>query len=205
LGRYCKCSMARKTRSRVGSEIPGFRLTTAETVWIETSATRATSMIVTLRIERTGRMNVNMNVHLDGQIKPQCELFAGDRSRNSGVRRPFHQDQREQSIDFRDVQSSRSERQKDLGRFIVPEGLEDSAQGFNPISANLLPKSSSSSSSSSSWSLRIEVVAKGPTDGRRKQASGGSFAYTTKETTEDEGRRRGRGRFGQQASAYPLR
>ena len=27
---------------------------------------------------------------------------------------------------------------EDLGRFIAPEGLQDSAQGFNPISANLL-------------------------------------------------------------------
>jgi hypothetical protein len=31
-------------------------------------------------------MNVNMNVHLDCQIKLQCELFVGHRSRNSGVR-----------------------------------------------------------------------------------------------------------------------
>ena len=52
------------------------------------------------------------------------------------------------------------------------------------------------------------MVAKGRTDGRRKQASGeikvkdasgGSFAYTTKETTEDEGRQQDR--FGQQVSA----
>jgi hypothetical protein len=44
--------------SRVGSEIPGFRLTTAETVWIETLATRATSVIVALRSELTWGMNV---------------------------------------------------------------------------------------------------------------------------------------------------
>src|SRR5208282_3493829 len=53
LGRYWRRSIASKTRSRVGSEIPGFRLTTAETVWIETLATRATSVMVALRSELT--------------------------------------------------------------------------------------------------------------------------------------------------------
>jgi hypothetical protein len=71
--------MACKTRFRVGSEIPGFRLTTAETVWIETFATRATSVMVTLRSERTVRMNVNMNVHIEFRLRRQTGIFAAGR------------------------------------------------------------------------------------------------------------------------------
>src|SRR5580658_3404892 len=42
-----------------------------------------------------------------------------------------------------------------------------------------------------SWSVRNRSGCE-RTDGWTKEASGGSFAYTTKETTEDEGRRRER-------------
>jgi DNA-binding LacI/PurR family transcriptional regulator len=44
--------------------------TTAETDWIETLATRATSVMVTLGSERTGRMNV----HIEFRLSRQSEL-----------------------------------------------------------------------------------------------------------------------------------